>query len=159
MGLIQSHPNLRPADLHLEHFENGKHLCLDVTVTNVTSKGNGRNFANYANGIGALSIAEKAAKRKNKTYLSKCLTNGLLFCPISIESTGGYARESLVLLNKLINRVCSGTNKKRGEVGAYFFKQMSTSLQISNADAIMCRLRSFSPTLDAEMTLASLPPI
>ena len=100
---IQPHPNLRPADLHLVHFEDGKHLCLDVTVTNVTIKGSSSNFANYAYGVDALSIAEKGAKRKNNTYLSKCLSTGLLFCPIS----RGYARESLVSLNKLINRVCS----------------------------------------------------
>ena len=159
MNLIRSHPLERPADLYVEHFEGGKHLCLDVTITNVTSTGSKRNFANYAKGCGALSIAEDAAKRKNQKYRSKCHANGLLFCPISIESTGGYARESLVMLNKLVNRVCSGTNKKRGEAGAYFFTQLSMSLQISNADAIMRRMRSFPPTLDAEMTLASLLPV
>ena len=76
-----------------------------------------------------------------------------------MESYGGFAPETMELIEKVCIRVAAGLIKKRTSVSAYLFKKLSITLQKSNALAIIRRMRPVSPAQDVEFFLnGCLPP-
>ena len=75
----------RPADIIIDDFENGKALCIDLTVANVDCKSHASWTIKYACGEDALGLAKKAAVLKHKKHDANCERNGYLFVPFVME--------------------------------------------------------------------------
>ena len=149
----------RPADLIIDDFENGKKLCVDLTVANVDCKSYQSWMRKYARGEDALGLAEKVADLKRSKHREACERNGFLFVPFAMESYGGFASETMELIEKVCSRVAAGSMKKRTSVSAYLFKKLSITLQKANALATIRRMRPLSPAQDVEIFLnGCLPP-
>ena len=140
----------RPADIIIKDFENGKSLCIDLTVANVDCKSYAGWISKYARGEDALGLAKKAAVSKHNKHDATCERNGYLFVPFAMESYGGFAPETMELIEKVSSRVAAELIKKRTSVSAYLFKKLSITLQKSNALAIIRRMRPVSPAQDVE---------
>ena len=76
-----------------------------------------------------------------------------------MESYGGFAPETMELIEKVSSRVAAELIKKRTSVSANLFRKLSITLQKSNALAIIRRMRPVSLAQDVEFILnGCLPP-
>ena len=72
----------KPADILLPSWDNGRDLCLDVSIVS--------SFSILPSIAGVGKAARKAEELKIAKYEAECASNGLLFKPFILEMTEGF---------------------------------------------------------------------
>jgi hypothetical protein len=83
-------------------------------------------------GIAAL----EGENTKKEKYVSLCEENDFSFIPFIIESSGGFGKEAIALINVLVKMQAAKTSKSIALCKKYFFQKLSVSLQRNNASML-----------------------
>ena len=117
---LEAGKDLRPADLLLFNWLQGKDACIDVT--------GGLSFA----GIGVSSWAPSVflanvVEKKRKKYTAKCKENGYKFIPFAFSTFGELGEDALDLLSRIasVSTSNSSITKSRG----YIFHRLAFCIQ------------------------------
>jgi hypothetical protein len=94
--LIPTDAGLKPADVFIEAWNYNKPICLDVSVVNPLANSIVTN-ASITQG----SAAKKGEEAKYVKYQKLCADVGLDFCPVVMETYGGFGDRALPILKKL----------------------------------------------------------
>ena len=108
--------NLRPTDILLFNWLQGKDACVDVTRDTPFA---GTGVTSWAPGV---SLAN-AAERKRKKYVAKCEENGYKFISFAFSTFGELGKDALELLARIgsFSVSHSGSSKSR----AYIFQRLA----------------------------------
>ncbi|XP_026416285.1 uncharacterized protein LOC113311695 [Papaver somniferum] len=106
---------LKPADIMVFNWENGKDTCFDVTGVSPFSKGGNRSFT-PGHAISA------AITRKRNKYASLCLTHGYEFGVLSFSTLGELDDDIIVLVNRLKN--CMESHDVNNNLGSSLFHRL-----------------------------------
>ena len=94
--LLPLHPTLRPADIFISHWLLDRGICLDVSIVNpicpTSVSGASKTPA---------SAAIRAEKLKLSTYALLCSAANLDFCPLVMETFGGFGPLSIPILKRI----------------------------------------------------------
>ncbi|GKA67146.1 hypothetical protein Tco_0766954, partial [Tanacetum coccineum] len=107
MGFLSENGrDLRPADLLLFNWIQGKYVCLDVTGISPFA-GMGAN--SWAPGVAFHNAVEK----KMRKYATKCADNGYKFIPFAFLTFGEFDKDALDTLSR-ISQVLKGSDGASG---------------------------------------------
>ncbi|GKB22008.1 hypothetical protein Tco_0855931 [Tanacetum coccineum] len=125
--------DLRPADLLLFNWLQGKDACLDVTCISP--------FA----GMGATSCAPRVAlhnavEKKKKKYGSVCEENGYKFIPFAFSTFGEFDTDALDTLSRIKSISISHSNNAKS--GVFIFHRVSFCIQKEVGAQLVSRLPS-----------------
>ncbi|GJX02382.1 hypothetical protein Tco_0186295 [Tanacetum coccineum] len=125
--------DLRPADLLLFNWLQGKDACLDVTCISP--------FA----GMGATSCApgvalHNAVEKKKKKYGSVCEENGYKFIPFAFSTFGEFDTDALDTLSRIKSISISHSNNAKS--GVFIFHRVSFCIQKGVGAQLVSRLPS-----------------
>ena len=88
--------NLRPADVWLPTYQNGKGVAIDVVITHPLQP------LYLTKSVERWGVAAEAAEEeKKKKYTEDCRKEGFCFMPFAVESLGGLGKEAISFLNLL----------------------------------------------------------
>ena len=113
-------PILRPADLLLFNWLQGKDACLDVTGI---SPFGGTGVTSWAPGVALHNAVEK----KKRKYASKCEDNGYKFVPFAFSTFGEFDTEALDTLSRIKSIASSHSNNAKS--GIFIFHMISFCIQ------------------------------
>ena len=122
----------RPADVFIPAWNEGRGLCLDITVSSPLQS---VYSSNYTLGIAAI----KAAENKDRKYKDKCTSKGIDFMPFSIESFGVMDERAEAFLNKVVTRLATRSELNFSIVKADVFRRVSIALHRSVARSVLKR--------------------
>ncbi|GJV80472.1 hypothetical protein Tco_1516342 [Tanacetum coccineum] len=125
--------DLRPADLLLFNWIQGKDVCLDVT-----------GISPFA-GMGSNSLApgvalHNAVEKKKRKYTTKCADNGYKFIPFAFSTFGEFDKDALDTLSRI--RFLSISHSNNVKSGAFIFHRVSFCIQKRVGAQIVSRLPS-----------------
>ncbi|GJR29739.1 putative RNA-directed DNA polymerase, eukaryota, reverse transcriptase zinc-binding domain protein [Tanacetum coccineum] len=133
--------DLRPADLLLFNWLQGKDACLDVTGISPFA-GMGAN--SWAPTVALLNAVEK----KKKKYASICEDNGYKFIPFAFSTFGEFDKDALDTLLRIKSISISHSNNVKS--GKFIFHRLSQYLRAIPIDM------SFLPVLDTTIQLEEI---
>ena len=134
MGFLsEDGKELRPADLLLFNWLQGKDACLDVT-----------GISPFA-GVGATSWSpgialHNAVEKKKRKYASKCEDNGYKFIPFAFSTFGEFDTEALDTLSRIKSIAISHSNNVKS--GVFIFHRISFCIQKGVGAQLVSRLPS-----------------
>jgi len=118
----------RPDGLTLVPWKRGRPLVWDFTcadtfapshvVTTATSRG---------------SAAVEASEAKKKKY--EFLGDAYIFAPIAVETTGVWAKESLLFIKEIGRRIAEASGEKRST--SFLLQRLSIAVQRGNVAAVL----------------------
>ncbi|GKB36289.1 hypothetical protein Tco_0881231 [Tanacetum coccineum] len=115
--------DLRPANLFLFNWLQGKDACLDVTGISPFA---GMGAKSWAPAVALLNAVEK----KKKKYASICEDNGYKFIPFAFSTFGEFDKDALdTLLRIKSNSISHSNNVKSGE---FIFHRNVQNVNFSN---------------------------
>ena len=132
---------LRPGDVFIESFTDGKDTAIDVTVvspiqaTLINNSSNVRMFA-----------ANKAAEEKKSKYHELCSQQGTIFVPFALENFGGLHCISLHITKKLFALIHSRTSDPIWLISKTKLEYLSFRLQRAIANSIIKRIPEYNAT-------------
>ncbi len=129
---------LKPADILIENFENGRALCVDVTVVSPLVSTEACRKEVQQRGISAPAL-EGAELQKIAKYEDRCGDAGLLFAPLAFEAMGGHGRRGQHVLSRLADACASRTNYPRTLAHTRLRQLISIAIQRGNARALLRR--------------------
>ncbi|GJY31069.1 putative reverse transcriptase domain-containing protein [Tanacetum coccineum] len=113
MGFLsEDGKDLRPADLLLFNWLQGKDACLDVTCISPFA---GMGASSWAPGVALHNAVEK----KKRKYASICEENGYKFIPFAFSTFGEFDTEALGTLSRIKSISISHSNNAKS--GAFIF--------------------------------------
>ena len=130
----------RPGDIVLPFWDNGRDVCLDVTVVSPQQAALVQQAAREGGGDAAVNHAFKAKMRK---YEDRCAAEGLAFLPLAVDSYGGWHTRSLEALTKLGRQVARVVGKREDEA-VMQLRQRAAVLHIRDSVEM---IRSRSPNM------------
>ncbi|KAL5731086.1 hypothetical protein ACHQM5_003845 [Ranunculus cassubicifolius] len=123
--------NLRPADILLTCWEQGRDVCMDITgVSPFVSSG----FNTFVPGQAVL----KAAQRKVSKYGAKCTANGLGFLPFAFTTFGELCEEAVEFLKRI--RLATLSNAAYAKSAPHIFNRVGIFIQKGVGAQIVSRL-------------------
>nr|GEV98996.1 putative reverse transcriptase domain-containing protein [Tanacetum cinerariifolium] len=125
--------DLRPADLLLFNWLQGKDVCLDVTGI-YPFAGTGAN--SWAPGVALHNAVEK----KKRKYASICVNNGYKFIPFAFSTFGEFDTEALDTLS--LNKAISISHSNNAKSGAFIFHRVGFCIQKGVGAQLVSRLPS-----------------
>jgi len=134
MHLLGQDNSMKPADIFLPNFKNGKSLCIDVGIVNPMAPSHVRHASQDA-----LSAADKYAETKTKKYAQICDQQDILYVPAVGEATGGWSDKASRIFTYLIKAISHRFRVKFGIQKRMFYEDLSVRLQRANAMAILRR--------------------
>ena len=96
LHLISGHKGMRPADVYIPQWTNGKGTCLDITVINPLQDATIAQFA-----MAGDHAVNKAYDDKVKKFGALCTSEGLAFFPLAVDTFGSWHKHSLAVIMKL----------------------------------------------------------
>ena len=139
--------DVRPADVLLPYWENGRDTTVDVTV--VSSLQDATVAGAAATPGHALQFA--FSKKVNKAS-DTCRAQGLEFIPFVVEALGGFHSAADRQVKKLGAALARHNGQPEDEASRHIFQRLSILLQKGNASMIMNRKRDFpSPQTDGDI--------
>nr|GEU59798.1 hypothetical protein [Tanacetum cinerariifolium] len=133
MGFLsEDGKDLRPTDLLLFNWLQGKDVCLDVTCISP--------FAS----MGALSWApgvalHNAAKKKKRKYASICEENGYKFIPFVFSTYGEFDTDALNTLSRIKSISISHSNNAKS--GVFLFHRVQEVVLLADFQCKRCQER------------------
>ena len=79
-------------------------------------------------------------QQKMSKYDSKCLTEGIKFCPLVVETTGAWHSEAMKVLKRLGQALARATGGDEGEVVRHLLGRLSIILQRDNGTLLLNRI-------------------
>jgi hypothetical protein len=135
--LLKDDPTLRPADVYITQWHLDRPICLDVSIVNPVAPSNVVRAATHL-----AATAQASEQTKLIMYGTKCADNQLEFCPLVMESFGGFGPLAIPIFKKIS-------------------KAMSTRREEDESDAMntLCNRLSFVCQKSLGVTLTSCYPI
>ena len=124
----------RPADVFIPTWTNGKKLAFDISVVSPTQDAILHRAAKFP----AAAIEMRKAS-KNHQHFDHCRAQGIAFCPIVVETFGGWDSEALKLLKDLARQGARRWGKTNTDEIKFLFQRLSVSLQRGNAALLIER--------------------
>ena len=90
------HLRLRPADVYVENWVDGRKVAFDVSVTSPTQEAV---MFQAADRPAAAIDARKATK--NRAHANNCRSQGIFFQPLIVESFGGWDKYAVSFLKEI----------------------------------------------------------
>ncbi|GJT65284.1 hypothetical protein Tco_1016764 [Tanacetum coccineum] len=125
--------DLRPADLLLFNWLQGKDACLDVTGISPFA---GMGAKSWAPAVALLNAVEK----KKKKYASICEDNGYKFIPFAFSTFGEFDKDALDTLLRIKSISISHSNNVKS--GEFIFHRVSFCIQKGVGAQLVSRLPS-----------------
>ena len=125
--------DLRPADLLLFNWSQGKDACMDMTGISPFA-GGGVN--SWAPGVALCNAVEK----KKRKYASICAANGYSFIPFAFSTLGELDKEALGILSRLKSISCSHSGNVKS--GVFIYHRVSFCIQKGVGAQLVSRLPS-----------------
>ena len=129
----------RPADMLLRGFApSGRDAALDFTVTSPLSDEH-LHRARVADAvISATSVAEA---RKHSENDAVCKGLKWQCMPVAVNVYGGWGKESLVTLDRIVAAIASATQEKKAAASSFVFNTLGVVLARANATALLARYK------------------
>lgn len=113
LGLVSNdNKELRPADIMVYNWEDGRDVCMDVTGVSPFTSARTRNFA-PGHAISA------AVTRKNNKYLDKCTSHNYGFVVLAFSTFGELSADIISFLKRLGN--CIARHDANFKIGNSLF--------------------------------------
>ena len=91
--LVSGHGGIRPADVFIPQWCQGKGSCLDIVVTNPLQQATVTQCA-----VAGDYVVNKAYSDKVTKFGAKCAAEGLAFFPVAVDTFGSWHKSSLATL-------------------------------------------------------------
>ena len=134
--------NYRPADVFLPNWRNGRSTCVDITIVSSLQQAL---VEKAADSPGA--ALEHALQRKNNQSKEDCEREGLEFLAMPVEVLGGFAKQSVEVVERLGRQLARQTGGDISKVINHLFQRLSIILMKYNSALITSR----NPTFPNEM--------
>ena len=131
----------RPADVFLPNWLDGRRMALDVSVTSPTQE---RLLLRAAETPGV--AIEQRKSTKVRVHADACRREGIQFCPLVVETFGGWDGEAVDFLKKLARHSARRWGKNDAIQIKHFFQQLSVTLQRGNAALLVERDLNMAPS-------------
>ena len=131
---------MRPADVFLPNWTNGKDTCLDITVISSLQQAL---VDRAAENSGA--ALDHALQRKNRQSKEDCAKEGLEFIALPVEALGGLHRQTIDVIHKLGQQLARQASGDEALVTNHLFQHLSIMLVKANSALITSRTPSHSP--------------
>ena len=131
----------RPADVFLPNWLDGRRVALDVSVTSPTQE---RLLLRAAKTPGV--AIEQRKSTKMRVHADACRQEGIHFCPLVVETFGGWDEEAVDFLKKLARHSARRWGKNDAMQIKHFFQQLSVTLQRGNACLLVDRDLNMVPS-------------
>lgn len=129
--LSDSGSALRPADILIYNWENGRDVCFDVTVVSPFKGGGVRTFTP------GHAISSVVTRKRNK-YLDKCTAHGYGFGILALSTMGELGEDSVVFLKRL--KHCLASHDANVKVGSFLFHRIGLAIQKGVGAQLVARL-------------------
>ena len=140
LDLISGHGGIRPADVFIPQWTNGKGTCLDITVTNPLQD------ATYVQCAEAGDyVVNKAYKDKVKKFEALCTSEGLAFFPLAVDTYGSWHKQSLAVISKLGTQQARHLDKEPGEQIRFLRQRLGISLGKDCSQMLAARVLVHAP--------------
>ncbi len=127
---------LRPADVFIPNYRDGKALCLDVTIPNVMAP------SRYVKQFKDQNYAfNHAIKEKNKLYKKRCEENDLIFMPFVMDTYGRFETKTFKLLKEICEPMAENSGYSKEQTMDYIFRSISMTLMKTIAKEYDLRIR------------------
>ncbi len=114
---------LKPADVWIPLYNEGKSLCLDITIPNVMAP------SRYVKQLKDKDYTfNNALSTKNKKYLKKCSEHDLLFKPFIIDVYGRFETNTFNFIKELCEPIAENTGYSKEQTMDYLFRSISMTL-------------------------------
>ncbi|KAL5707554.1 hypothetical protein ACHQM5_018444 [Ranunculus cassubicifolius] len=123
--------NLRPADILLTCWEQGRDVCMDITGVSPFFRSG---FNSFVSGQAVL----KAVQRKVLKYGAKCTGNGLGFLPFAFTTFGELCEEAVEFLKRI--RLATLSNAAYAKSAPHIFNRVGIFIQKGVGAQIVSRL-------------------
>ena len=141
LHLVSGHGGIRPADVYIPQWCQGKGSCLDIVVTNPLQQ------ATVAQCAVAWDYAvNKAYSDKVTKFGAKCAAEGLAFFPIAVNMFGSWHKSSLATIMKLGTQQARHLDKEPAEQVRFLHQRLAISLAKDVSQMIACRVPAHAPT-------------
>lgn len=134
LHLLGQDNSMKPADIFLPNFKNGKSLCIDIGIVTPMAP----SHVNAAS-KDALAAAEKYSEVKTKKYAHVCEERGIFYLPAVGEVMGGWSDQANGIFQHLIKAISHRFRVKFGIQKRIFYEDLSVRLQRANATAFLQR--------------------
>ncbi|XP_026458438.1 uncharacterized protein LOC113358943 [Papaver somniferum] len=141
LGFLSNTENeLRPADIMVYNWEDGKDACMDVTGVSPFTSARKRNISPGHAIIAAITC-------KNKTYLDKCTLHAYGFCVLAFCTLGDLGVDTISFLRRLRNYMAR--HDANFKLGNSFFYRLGIVIQKGVGAQLVVRL----PTIPCNLYL------
>ena len=123
LHLISGHKGMRPADVFIPQWSNGKGSCLDITVINPLQD---KTIAQCA--AAGDHAVNKAYDDKVTKFGALCTSEGLAFFPLAVDTFGSWHKHSLSVITKLGTQQARHLDKEPGEQVCFLRQRLAISL-------------------------------
>jgi hypothetical protein len=130
------------ADIEIPNWTNGKTALLDIGITNPTCKSNVKNAAT----ISGYALGKYETIKLQK-YSEICETEGKICIPIISETFGKWSETSITTLKRITKMLAQKNDKSIGLTFLRLIQRLSLSVQKSNVQMIICRIRPTTTSL------------
>jgi len=124
---------LRPADLLLPGWSQGRSTCVDVTGSSPFVRIQGDTF------VGLDAISRAVSRKKSKHELA-CTRNGFAFIPFAFDTFGGFSLEAIALLSRLQRSLLDTMQTRESVVIRYVWRRLSFAIFKGIAQQLAARL-------------------
>jgi hypothetical protein len=123
---------LRPADIFIPIWRDGRKTAFDVTVVSSLQPAY---LELEAQTPGAALAARKAAKIRQ--HDQPCRDADISFVPLVVEALGGWDKDALVHLRELASASAKRCGDRPFTTTCHFFQRLSVSFQRGNATLLL----------------------
>ena len=125
---------LRPADIFIPQWLDGRKIAFDVSVISPTQEA----LLHRAADTSAAAIESRKAT-KIRAHFDNCRAEGIFFQPLVVESFGGWDNEAVTFLKKIATQDARRWGKSSALEIKHFFQRLSIALQRGNAALLIER--------------------
>ena len=130
----------KPADVYIPNWIEGKDAALDVTVVSPLQA----TLIHKAAEEGGHAL-KHAYERKFRQVGQECEAQGLKFCPLPVETLGGWHPKAITLLSKLAHQLARQTGGDESLTTSHLYQRLGILLTKGNTALILSRSLDFSP--------------
>ena len=108
--LISGHGRIRPADVFIPKWTDGKGTCLDITIINPLQDATVAQCA-----VEGDQVVKQAYNNKVRKFEALCTAKGLALFPLAVDTFGSWHSDSLAVITKLGTQQARHLDKEPGE--------------------------------------------
>ena len=138
--LISGHGGIRPADVFIPQWTNGKGTCLDITVTNPLQDATIAQCAEAGD-----HAVKKAYNDKVRKFEALCTSEGLAFFPLAVDTFGSWHEDLLAVITKLGTQQARHLDKEPGEQIRFLRQRLGISLAKDCSQMLAARVPVHPP--------------